>query len=436
MKSIVKKSKFQTKNVKTSFTGGNITKYAGLSPIMKYLNKQKLGKQLNKLFPTSKHNATKFSIVQIIMTVILASLSGINRISRISNFSSDPLVMALIGLKKRINPSAISKCFKCMSEKGARLLQEFSLNNTKEFILKSKIEYITIDCDSTVFTVFGHQEGAEKGYNPHKKGAKSYHPLMAFVSEFKLVLNSWFRSGSAYTSNGICEFIKQSATAIGQNMKSVLFRADSGFFNGELFDLLEFLSWNYLVKVKLKNLDNLLKAQNWIVTQENANISICEFDYKGKNWKKMRKLSAIRVVVAWKQEVFFGKSESTPIYEYACYCSDLELTATELYKLYAQRSTSETWIEQVKSQLMAGKTLTDSFWANDILWQLNVMAYNYSVIMRFKIKRFWREEHTTFKEWFINLPAKFISSGRGLVLKIYENYYYKRQWLELEKNLI
>ena len=25
---------------------------------------------------------------------------------------------------------------------------------------------------------------------------------------------------------------------------------------------------------------------------------------------------------------------------------------------------------------MAGSTLTDNFWANDILWQLNVLAYN------------------------------------------------------------
>ena len=26
------------------------------------------------------------------------------------------------------------------------------------------------------------------------------------------------------------------------------------------------------------------------------------------------------------------------------------------------------WIEQVKGQAMAGATLTDDFWANDILW--------------------------------------------------------------------
>jgi hypothetical protein len=37
---------------------------------------------------------------------------------------------------------------------------------------------------------------------------------------------------------------------------------------------------------------------------------------------------------------------------------------------------------------MAGSTLTDNFWANYILWQLNVLAYNLSVMMRQKKSKF------------------------------------------------
>jgi len=40
---------------------------------------------------------------------------------------------------------------------------------------------------------------------------------------------------------------------------------------------------------------------------------------------------------------------------------------------------------------MAGATLTDDFWANDILWQLSVFAYNLSVMMRQKKNRFKRQ---------------------------------------------
>ncbi|MBZ0199319.1 MAG: hypothetical protein K8H86_05595, partial [Ignavibacteriaceae bacterium] len=58
-------------------------------------------------------------------------------------------------------------------------------------------------------TVYGKQQDADKGYNPVKKGAKSYHPLLAFASELKIVVHNRFRTGSAYTSNGILSFVKQ-----------------------------------------------------------------------------------------------------------------------------------------------------------------------------------------------------------------------------------
>lgn len=46
-------------------------------------------------------------------------------------------------------------------------------------------------------------------------------------------------------------------------------------------------------------------------------------------------------------------------------------------------------------------TLTDDFWANDILWQLSVLAYNLSIMMRQKDDQLHRQEHRTFRNWFV-----------------------------------
>gem|GEM_PF-4110907 len=54
---------------------------------------------------------------------------------------------------------------------------------------------------------YRHQEGAEKGYNPIKKGANIYYPLLIFVSGLKLLFHIRFITGSASTSNGITEFL-------------------------------------------------------------------------------------------------------------------------------------------------------------------------------------------------------------------------------------
>ena len=77
---------------------------------------------------------------------------------------------------------------------------------------------------------------------------------------------------------------------------------------------------------------------------------------------------------------------------------------------------------------MARATLTDDFWANDILWQLSVFAYNLSVIMRQKKNKFKWQEHQTFINWFITVPAKITRSGHQIEIKMYENHFYKADW--------
>ena len=167
-----KKSQFQSKNVRHSFTGNKLTNYAGLSPIMKYINKLKLGLNLNNLFPTIMHNATKFTNVQILLSVVMASFAGINRLQRIAAFTHDALVKALLGLETGLNKDVISTRLKELGQAGAILLQEHLFKLTTNFLKKSKLARITLDADSTVKTVYGNQQGAEKGFNKKSEALK------------------------------------------------------------------------------------------------------------------------------------------------------------------------------------------------------------------------------------------------------------------------
>lgn len=421
--------------VKHSFTGNNITKYAGLNPILKFMNRRGLVGMISKSFPTQWHNARKFGVDQVLMSIVMASLSGVSRISKISNFSGDGLVKTLLKLNKGINEDAISSTLKKLGQNGARKLQALLLSKNAKWLQQSKLESITLDADSTVKSVCGNQEGTAKGFNPSKKGAKSYHPLLVFVSEMKLLYHSWFRTGSAYTSNGITDFLKEVNASLPKTVDKVFFRADSGFFSGKLFDQLESYNWDYLVKVKLKNLKKLLEGQKWTMTDMKKDIAICEFTYQAKGWKKARTLKAVRTVKEYVEVEFLGGRDVIPVYQYVCYASSYDKKATELHEIYKQRSTSETWIEQVKGHTMAGSTLTSDFWANDILWQLAVFAYNISVMLRQGKTRFKKQEHHTFIDWFISVPAKMTRSGRRIELKMYENHFFREDWEEMDAHL-
>ena len=187
MKNTKKKLINQSLVIKSSFTGSNITKYSGLNTVAKYMNRQNIVKIFGNSFPTMWYNATKVCVNQILMAITLSSISGISRISKIAVFSGDGLVKALLKLDKAINENMISATLKNLGQSGARKLQMLLLSKNARWLHESGLESITLDADSTVKSVCGNQEGAEKGFNTTKKGAKSYHPLLVFASEMKLL---------------------------------------------------------------------------------------------------------------------------------------------------------------------------------------------------------------------------------------------------------
>lgn len=426
MKDTRKTKEIKRQNVSWSFSSRRLTLFSGAAPIFRFFDKLGLISELESRFHTVTANATKYRDSQLMLAVILASMCGISHLSRIAVFTADVLVRTLLGLPKGLNKDVISVRFKALGQRGARLLEELNGQRLRRRLENLALESVTLDADSTVKTVYGQQEGAAVGYNPHKKGAKSYHPLLLFLNDAKLVVNSWFRTGSAYTSNGVVDFLNQSAAFL-TGREHVFFRADSGFFAGALFDRLEEMGWEYLIKVKLKGLKELLASRTWLPVAGRPEVWVCEFTYQCRDWSRARTFKAVRRIEEYEQKLFFGRIEWIPVYEYACYCTNRNMDAIAAHECYKQRSTSENWIEQVKNQLAAGMTLTDDFWANDILWQLCVSAYNLSVMMRLGHKELHRQEHRTFREWFIMAPGE-LYRLRQPELRLYEHYLFKEQW--------
>lgn len=427
---------YKATKVGKDFTSEKLTCYSGLTVVNDYVNHLGLFKKLDQIFFTVKNNATKYINVQIFSAIIFANLCGISRLSNVEKFTNDTLVRKLLGIKNKLDDSNIKARLLKLGQSGANKLLETSLGFTKKWIKKCGLSRITIDCDSTEQTVFGHQQGASKGYNPKNKGKLSYHPLICFLSEMKIVLNTWFRAGSAYTSNGVVEFMKQTIAALPSNVKTIFFRADSGFFNGNLFDLLEDNKHEYLVKAKLTNLiKQVLLQQKW--EEKDNRTAVCEFEYRAQGWSRARKMCAVRIVKEFVEKEFFGKIERIPIYDYFCYCTNLKgLTVSKIHSLYGERAESENWIENTKNQLCAGQTITDDFHVNDILWQLSVLAYNISVLMRYDSEyKVWKQEPKTFREWFILVPGKVVTNARKTIVKMSKHYIYAEKWRYLTQKI-
>jgi hypothetical protein len=70
----------------------------------------------------------------------------------------------------------------------------------------SALKQVTLDVDSTVLPRNGALQGAVRGYNPHRHGRASHHPLLAFVSEVRMVANFWLRPGQRCALTPSCHF--------------------------------------------------------------------------------------------------------------------------------------------------------------------------------------------------------------------------------------
>ena len=87
-------------------------------------------------------------------------------------------------------------------------------------------EQLTVLVDSTVSVRYGlQQDGAEKGYNPHKPGRPSHHPVVAFLQETGDLAGLKWRPGSAHTATGTKEWISE----LVERLRSVDVQKDHGF---------------------------------------------------------------------------------------------------------------------------------------------------------------------------------------------------------------
>ncbi|MCK9910113.1 transposase, partial [Microbacteriaceae bacterium K1510] len=108
---------------------------------------------------------------------------------------------------------------------------------------------LIMDLDSTVETVYGHQQGAAVGTNPHKPGRKSYHPLMAFEGQSRLCLNAVLRSGNTHSSTDSVDFLRQTFELLGDRPVKYA-RFDKGFGGEDFYSLWESKGIGYVGKLK------------------------------------------------------------------------------------------------------------------------------------------------------------------------------------------
>ena len=419
-------------------TAKNMSSKAGLIPVIKFLDK--LG--FRELFQQTVHHGrghnAVYTLEDSVFLIVVGLIGGAYSLSkcvflcascrvlqRVSGWLRIPDETTLGRVFKEVGERQVSELETLVHRMRTEVWQRVTRAGTSQI---GVLPTLWIDVDSSVKTVYGKQQGTAKGYNPHKKGARSYHPLLAFCTETKEILQGWLRTGSAYTSHGIVEFMKQLLAQLPDSQR-IIFRGDSGFFVGALLDYLDGLGHGYLIKVKLKNLKTVLNKQHWTAIPGKPGWQQCQFWYQANNWNASRLLVAVRqqsAVAPTAQLSFFEPVQ----YDMFCYVASDACTPWQAHTTYGQRATSETWIEEAKTQMGLAHLKTADFLANAALFQCAIIAYNTLRWMALTTG------NTQLKQWepdslrihLICVAGKLLTGGNQLRVKLPANQLHPKPW--------
>ena len=114
-------------------------------------------------------------------------------------------------------------------------------------------------------------------------------------------------------------------------------------------------------------------------------------------------------------------------YEYFFYATNTDLSPEEVVDFYQKRGNSENYIKEAKYDMAVGQLLLQSFWSNEAIFQLMMLAYN--LFLLFKLDSLkateYRQQIKTFRLKYIFLAGKIVRTARRVVMKLSVRYPYR-----------
>ena len=403
-------------NLPIEYSSKEVTPFGGMSLMKRFIDQTGIRDCLDDLKLPSPGSNRGYDPKQIIESFWLSIWTGASRYIHCDWLRNDTVLQTIFGWQSMPSQSTYSRFFNKFSQ--AKNTEIFpTLQNW--FFEQINIDNITVDFDSTVLTRYGNQEGSAKGYNPNKRGRNSHHPLMAFVSQTRMVANAWLRPGNTADSSSCKAFMEETFNETLKSKKVGLVRADSGFYTEELMSYLEEERLNYIMAVKMYP---TIKSEVWGVkdwVELSKGIELNEMKFSHENGKVRRYiLIKKRIDIRPKSG---GKMlfEDEPGYRYSCYVTNLDLPLDQVWNIYNTRADCENRIKELKNDFGLNNFCLKDFWATEASFRFIMVAYNLMSLFRhFALNHHKKSTLNTLKSYCFALGAWKVNHANKQVIKI------------------
>jgi hypothetical protein len=412
-----------------SFDEKHLTHFGGLVLMHRFCQQLHLRRGLQRQVELPQRNAD-YPAADLILALLYATIAGLRRINKTELLQYNGTFLDLLGLRRFPDQSTLRRFLKRLPIKSIRQLvglhdrlrsQLFSLPQTPSSLI--------FDLDSVVLTLYGHQQGARVGYNPKKKGRRSYHPLLCFEAYRQEFWHGSLRPGNTIANTGVVFFLQRCLAKVPACIarSRIRVRADSGFFGGKFIGTLENQGLGYVIVAKeYRPIKERARAARFHKLQ--SGFEVAEFRYQAHGWPRARRFVVMRRPipedpVEAKQMTLFKDRR----YGYSVFVTNLDLEPWRIWKFYQPRAIIEKNIRELLYDLPLGKIPSGDWVANVAFFQLVLFACNLVHWFRRLClpAPYGTATVETVRTDFLVLPARLVSRAGRNVLQLPRDYFHR-----------
>lgn len=367
----------------------------------------------------------------VLGSLLLSILSGHTRYAHIAALANDTLNTKLLGMNKVVSDDSARRALQKIDEQaGVDWLQKHLYLSYEPLLTTPWI----LDTDVTIKPLFGHQECAVKGYNPHKPGRPShtYHTYM--IGNLRLVLDVEVQAGNQGSSSHSLPGLMALLDRLPEGSKPAFIRGDCDWGTDHAMSEMEQKGYRYLFKIrKTKWVKELVCKHHgsgkWTPFKEGWEAK--EATLKLSGWKQSRRVVIVRRRVVNPQSLvlecqqkspqqlgFFEGPEDMKAFEYSVLVTNLESETISIVQHYRDRADCENNFDELKNHWGWGGFTTQKVKSCRFISRMIALIYNWWTLFVRLANPDQHWEAITSRPLLLSSVGRMTESGRQKTIRI------------------
>lgn len=363
-----------------------VTAYGQLPFFSEFLKETGLFDEWVDTCPVAYTSNNAPEVRDLLGTVMLSLLAGHKRYAHMASLRGDMVAASLFEMTKIVSEDSARRGLARIEEEAGAQWMRKSLRNPFEELLS--YDWI-LDIDTTIKPIYGHQEGAELGYNPKKQGRPSHAYHSYIMANTRLVLDVDVAAGNEHTAQHAQPGLWRLVDELPKDKKPSLMRGDCAFGSESFMKGAEERKIPFLFKVRqYKGVKSLIsrafRSSKWVDAGQGWEGREEQLQLTG--WSKSRRVIVIRRKLkedtliedpVSQQLALITSDDPINRYECAVLATSLNDEVMTIAELYRSRADAENVFDEKKNQWGWSGYTTNDLTRCRLMARIGALVFNW-----------------------------------------------------------